>query len=137
MTDYNWLRGDTRLVIVGGSDTTAATLTYIYYHLAKDPSLVDKLRAELMPLLDGKRTLDPKDVASAKYLNGVIHEALRLHPPIPSGYPRLTPPEGVEIGGHYIPGNTTVTVPLWTIGRCKFCPFFPNWRRKDSEICGN
>lgn len=120
MTDYQWLRGDTRLVIVGGSDTTAATLTYIFYHLANDPSQVDKLRAELTPLLCGKKSLDPKDVAAAKHLNGVIHEALRLHPPIPSGYPRLTPPEGVTIAGQYIPGGTTVTVPLWTLGRCKF-----------------
>jgi cytochrome P450 len=120
--DYQWLRGDTRLVIVGGSDTTAATLTYIFYYLAKDPTQVAKLRAELTPLLNGKSSLDPKDVPAAKHLNGVIHEALRLNPPIPSGYPRLTPPEGITINGTYIPGGTTVVIPLWTLGRCEYYP---------------
>jgi cytochrome P450 len=115
--DYQWLRGDTRLTIVGGSDTTASTLCYIFYYLAKDPSQIAKLRAELEPLLAGGKThLEAKDVVNAKHLNGVIHEALRLNPPIPSGYPRLTPPEGIVINGTYIPGNTTVVVPLYTIG---------------------
>jgi cytochrome P450 len=122
--DYQLLRGDTRLTIVGGSDTTAATLTYVFYHLAKNPQVLGKLRAELEPLLRGKRTMDPKDIASAKYLNGVMYEAMRLHPAIPSGYPRLTPPEGITIAGTYIPGNTTVVVPIWAMARCENPPIF-------------
>jgi len=117
--DYQWLRGDTRLLIVGGSDTTASTLTFIFYYLAKYPNEVRKLRDEFEPLLaaSGKDHLDTKDVAKAVHLNGVIHEALRLNPPIPSGYPRVTPPEGLTIAGRYIPGNTTVVIPLRTLGR--------------------
>ncbi|KAL1850331.1 hypothetical protein Plec18167_007432 [Paecilomyces lecythidis] len=115
--DFQWFRGDTRLFVVGGSDTTAATLTHIMYYLAKYPEQLAKLRAELEPLLQGRTILDPKDVPSAKHLNGVIHETLRLHPPIPSGFPRITPKEGMVINGTYIPGNTTVVVPLWAMGR--------------------
>lgn len=76
-----------------------------------------------MPLLreSGKDHLDPKDVSRAVHLNGVIHEALRLNPPIPSGYPRVTPPEGITIAGNYIPGGTTVVVPLRTMGRSEVC----------------
>ncbi|KAB5546803.1 cytochrome P450 [Coniochaeta sp. 2T2.1] len=113
--DYQWLRGDTRLTIVGGSDTTAATLTFLFYHLAKDPSQVEKLRAELEPLLQGKSHLQQQDISKAKHLNGVIQEALRLHPAIPSGFPRTTPAEGVTISGTYIPGNTTVVLPVYTM----------------------
>ncbi|KAK4041875.1 cytochrome P450 [Parachaetomium inaequale] len=113
--DYQWLRGDTRLTIVGGSDTTAATLTFLFYHLAKDPSQVEKLRAELEPLLNGKTRLDAKDVSKAQHLNGVIQEALRLHPAIPSGFPRLTPPEGITVGGTYIPGEMTVVLPVYAM----------------------
>ncbi|KAK0648091.1 cytochrome P450 [Cercophora newfieldiana] len=121
--DYQWLRGDTRLTIVGGSDTTASTLTFIFYYLAKYPDEVRKLREEYEPLLaaSGKDHLDPKDVAKAVHLNGVIHEALRLNPPIPSGYPRVTPPEGMTIKGTYIPGGTTVVIPLRTMGRSEAC----------------
>jgi tryprostatin B 6-hydroxylase len=115
--DYQWLRGDTRLTIVGGSDTTAATLTFLFCHLAKDPSQVQKLRAELEPLLDGKNVLDQKDVSKAQHLDGVIQETLRLHPAIPSGFPRVTPPEGIMIGDTFIPGGTTVVLPVYTIQR--------------------
>lgn len=117
--DFHWLRGDTRLFVVGGSDTTAATMTYIMYYLATYPEQLAKLRAEVEPLLKGRTTLDPKDVGVANHLNGVIHETLRLHPPIPSGFPRVTPKEGMVLNGTYIPGYTTVVVPLWAIGRCK------------------
>lgn len=117
--DFQWFRGDTRLFVVGGSDTTAATLTHIMYYLATYPEQLRKLRDEIEPLLQGRTTLDPKDVMAAQHLNGIIHETLRLHPPIPSGFPRLTPKEGLVINGTYIPGNTTVVVPLWAMGRCK------------------
>lgn len=116
--DAMWLHGDARLVIVGGSDTTAATLTYLFYYLIKDPSQVEKLRAELKPLLNESGELDAKNAAAAKHLNGAIHEALRLHPPIPSGFPRLAPPEGITIAGTFIPGGTTIVIPLYAMGRC-------------------
>ncbi|KAK1751472.1 cytochrome P450 [Echria macrotheca] len=116
-TDYQWLRGDTRLTIVGGSDTTAATLTFLFYYLARDPEQVRKLRSELEPLLGNKTRLDQKDVAKAQHLNGVIHEALRLHPAIPSGFPRLTPPEGITVSGTYIPGDTVVVLPVYAMQR--------------------
>ena len=121
--DYQWLRGDSRLVIVGGSDTTASTLTFIFYYLVKYPDEVRKLRKEFQALLaaSGKDHLDTKDVAKAVHLNGVIHEALRLNPPIPSGYPRVTPPEGLTIAGRYIPGGTTVVIPLRTLGQSEAC----------------
>ncbi|KAL3436403.1 cytochrome P450 [Aspergillus tetrazonus] len=113
--DYQWLRGDTRLTIVGGSDTTAATLTFLFYHLAQNPSHIDKLRAELEPLLNGQPRLDPKNVSKAQHLNGVIQETLRLHPAIPSGFPRTTPPEGITINGTYIPGGITIVIPVYAL----------------------
>jgi len=121
--DYQWLKGDSRLTIVGGSDTTASTITFIFYYLAKLPEEVAKLRAEFEPLLaaSGLDHLNPKDVAKAVHLNGVIHEALRMNPPIPSGYPRVTPAEGITIKDTYIPGGTTVVIPLRTMGRSEAC----------------
>ena len=43
----NQLYADSRLIIVAGSDTTAATLTHLFYHLAGDSSVVHKLREEI------------------------------------------------------------------------------------------
>ncbi|KAK4627014.1 Cytochrome P450 monooxygenase [Fulvia fulva] len=109
------LQGDARLIIVAGSDTTSATLTYLFYHLAQDPSHVKKLRDELRPLTQGEWS--DKDIQHADHLNGAINEALRLHPPVPSGIMRKTPPEGVQLGDVYIPGNITFCTPLYPMGR--------------------
>lgn len=44
------LQGDARLFIVAGSDTTSATLTYLFYHLTREPDQIEKLKDELRPL---------------------------------------------------------------------------------------
>lgn len=63
---------------------------------------------------------------SLPHLNGIINEALRIHPPVPSGGYRETPPEGLYIAGKFIPGNTTLVAPRYTIGRRADCFMEPN-----------
>lgn len=118
--DRRWLSGDARLIVVAGSDTTAATLTFAFYHLASDPKEVDKLRAELKTQIDPGSPFRVRDVQYGAHLNGVINETLRMHPPVPSGAPRLTPPEGVTIDDVFVPGDTNVTVPQYVLGRCEY-----------------
>ncbi|KAJ6172044.1 hypothetical protein N7470_001111 [Penicillium chermesinum] len=81
--------------------------------LALHPEKAEKLYEEI-------RHVDIKDLATLKklpYLNAVITETLRLHPAVPTGGNRDTPPEGMVIAGQYIPGNTTVICPRYTLGR--------------------
>lgn len=118
-TDLTMLQGDARLIIVAGSDTTAATLTHLFYYLCKDPSQVDKLRDELTPLIEAGGEVMHNKIMNADHLNAVINETLRLSPPVPSAVHRLTPPEGIEIGGTYIPGNMNVFCPQYVVSRSK------------------
>lgn len=117
--DRGWLSGDTRLVVVAGSDTTAAAMTYVFYHLASDPTEVEKLRGELKTLMKPGAPFSVRDVQSAAHLNAVINESLRMHPPLPTGASRITPPEGITIDDVFVPGSTNVTVPQYALGRCK------------------
>lgn len=104
------------------SDTTASTLTYIFYRLAEQVSHQDILRQELNPLREEDGSFLFKALQDADHLNGVINEALRLHPVVPSGLLRMTPPEGIMIGKTFIPGNTTVVAPSYTICRREHIP---------------
>ncbi|KIW10687.1 hypothetical protein PV08_11651 [Exophiala spinifera] len=113
----NWLQADCRLIIVAGSDTTAATLTNAFYYMTKDPSHIKRLRDELDGLRLEDGTFHFKDLQGAAYLNAIINETLRLQPPVPSGLYRKTPPEGISIDGIYIPGDINISVPLYTMGR--------------------
>ena len=117
------LMGDARLLIVAGSDTTATTLVYFFYHAAKDPSIVDKLRAELREHnIKNDDTFEVQPLQYLTYLNALINETLRMHPPVPGGVFRDTPAEGVMMNGIQVPGGVKIIGPTWTIQRCKHDP---------------
>lgn len=114
--ELSYLNADSRLVIVAGSDTTSATLVHVFNYLAQDSALVEKARAELEPLLREDGSFDNKEANNAQFVNGCINEALRLHPPVPTALQRLTPPEGLQVGDTYIPGDTCVWCPSFAMG---------------------
>ncbi|KAF2869050.1 cytochrome P450 [Massariosphaeria phaeospora] len=112
------LNADSRLLIVAGSDTTAATLTWLCYELCKNLDVQFKLRDIVDRILPEKAFLDVEDLANCPHLDGVIKEALRLHPAVPSGLQRETPPSGLTLSsGVYIPGNTLIWMPTHTLQR--------------------
>ncbi|TVY15568.1 Tryprostatin B 6-hydroxylase [Lachnellula arida] len=115
--DLSLLQGDSQLIVVAGSDTTAATLTYIFYELLHNQSHISKLRDEVAPYVDVSGNVDHAKIANLNHLNGIIHETLRLHPPVPTALQRITPPEGIKIGDTYIPGNMTVYCPQYVLGQ--------------------
>lgn len=108
----------------------SALLTAITYYLAKDQTFQSALRAALLPLLTSG-AFDPR--LSIPLLEATIHETLRLQPSIPSGTERITPPSGLYLTSEdscsspptttntnsttFIPGNTIVRIPNFTICR--------------------
>ncbi|RYC59712.1 hypothetical protein CHU98_g6501 [Xylaria longipes] len=119
--DRALLEGDAQLIVVAGG------LATIFRYLAQYPHHVARLRAEIDPL---PRTeagdYGHSDLLNLKHLNGVINEALRLFPPTPTSLPRLTPPEGLDIDGTFIPGNTSVISPQYVMGRSSEAYSSPN-----------
>ena len=101
------------------SDTVNASLNYICYHLASDDRVAQELRKELDSTPDME---DFSTLRSLPYLNAVIEESLRLHPLVPTGLARQTPPEGITIGDTFIPGDVTVVAPAWSVSRRTYCP---------------
>ncbi|KAI9036030.1 cytochrome P450 [Aspergillus affinis] len=70
------LRTDAFLIVVAGSDTTAATLTNIFFHLATEPDLKKQLQFDLDKLED----FSHQNLTQLDLLDAVINETLRLHP---------------------------------------------------------
>jgi cytochrome P450 len=100
-----------RKSLTGNSDTTAATLTHLFYRLATTPELMTNLRNELDPVVNEEQLFEHKNVQSLLYLNGLINEVLRFHAPIPSGLQRVVPAEGITVDGRFIPGYTLIRTP--------------------------
>lgn len=113
-----WLISDTF-----HSDTVSSSLTHIFYQLARNPEHIIKLREEIAQYISSSEDIQDHKLQNAEHLNGVIFEALRLHPPVPTSIPRLTPPEGLQIDKTHIPGNVTVWCSQYAIGRSVFAQF--------------
>ncbi|KAB8294166.1 hypothetical protein EYC80_009606 [Monilinia laxa] len=108
-----WLSGDTATVVVAGSDTTAPTLTTLFYFLAKSPRDAEIIYQEVSKI----DLQDVSAVAALPHLNGAINEAMRLLPAVLTFVTRISPPEGMEVDGTHIPGNVKIAAPRYSIGR--------------------
>lgn len=70
-------------VLLAGRDTTACTLSWTIYELARHPEAVAKLRAEILSVVGPERAPTYDDLKSMKYLQNVMNETLRLYPVVP------------------------------------------------------
>lgn len=104
------LFGESRLIISAGSETTSSALTFIFMHLATRPHYMAAVRAEFIANIDSYDCQRPLPL-----LEAVILESLRITPSVFFGSQRVTPPEGMEINGHFIPGNMLVQIPLFPL----------------------
>lgn len=114
------------LLCVGGSDTTAAAFSSIFYQLVKRPDIIQGIREEASKVYEAEKDQDVAQIVSAlrdqcPLLNASIKEAMRVLPPGLSGLQRVTPKEGLalQVKGKdvYIPGNVVVSTPPFTINR--------------------
>ena len=112
----------TTSIALAGSDTTAITLSGIFYQLLKNPRCYEKLDKEIRDAIDSN-LIEDFDIISwsdshkLPYLDACIKETFRVHPAISLNLERVTPPDGIEICGDFIPGGTVVSCNPWVIQR--------------------
>lgn len=83
---------------MGGSDTTATGLEWTMTELMRNPTTMKKVQEEVITIIGNKRKIEVEDIQKMEYMQCVIKESLRLHPPIPLLIPRETTAD-VEIEG--------------------------------------
>ncbi|PIA38464.1 hypothetical protein AQUCO_02800286v1, partial [Aquilegia coerulea] len=104
-------------IFTAGSDTTSTTLEWAFSELIRNPTVMAKAQSEVRHVLKGNTKASPSsDVSELSYLNLVIKETLRLHPPAPLLIPRQSR-ERCEVDGFEIPKGTKVFVNAWALGR--------------------
>lgn len=77
--DKQQLRDEVITLFVAGHETTALTLSWLFYLVAKNPQVQQRLYDEIDTTL-GKRTITLDDLKKLPYLKMVIDETLRLYP---------------------------------------------------------
>ncbi|OCK78621.1 pisatin demethylase [Lepidopterella palustris CBS 459.81] len=123
MTDTQVLTACISMVFAG-SETTAISLSSIFYFLLKHHRVYKKLMSELDESIRNGSILarDNGSVSWAEsqklpYLDAAIQESFRLHPAVGLILERVVPPQGMDICGHFIPGNTVVGCNAWVLHR--------------------
>ena len=75
------LREEMMTLYLAGHETTALTLSWSWYLIAKHPAVEEKLVMEWNRVLKG-RTPTPEDLIDLPYTEAVITEAMRVYPPV-------------------------------------------------------
>ncbi|KAH7865501.1 hypothetical protein Vadar_007474 [Vaccinium darrowii] len=103
-------------LFVAGTDTTANTLEWAMAELLHNPTILLKAQEEMDQMIGKGNLVEEVDLARLPYLQAIIKETLRLHPPTPLLLPRKAE-EDIEICGFTVPKGAQVLVNAWAIGR--------------------
>ncbi|KAL5788477.1 hypothetical protein ACOSP7_005426 [Xanthoceras sorbifolium] len=103
-------------LILGGSDTTAGTLTWGLSLLLNNRRVLKKAQDELNLHVGKHRQVDESDIKNLIYLQAIVKETLRLYPAILLSGPREAMKD-CTIAGYHIPAGTRLVVNLWKLHR--------------------
>ncbi|KAM0056920.1 putative 3,9-dihydroxypterocarpan 6A-monooxygenase [Helianthus debilis subsp. tardiflorus] len=102
-------------IFVAGTDNSAITTEWALSELINHPKVMKKAIEEIDHVVGTKRLLQESDIPNLPYLQAIIKETLRLHPPVPM-IPRRSIEDGI-VAGYNIQANTTVFINVWAVGR--------------------
>nr|ACZ97410.2 cytochrome P450 CYP6CT1 [Zygaena filipendulae] len=116
-TDFSFSMTDvaanTMLYMIAGSDTSTITSLITAYELARNPDVQNRVREEILSVLarhDGRYTFEAQN--EMKYLNMVIDETMRIHPPMRALIRRCTNDYKVPNSDLIIEEGTLVFLPV-------------------------
>ena len=105
-----------------GSETTAISLSAVFYYLLRNKTCHETLRREIddaskFGVFSDYETglVTFSEAQKLPYLHACVQEAFRVHPAPGLPLERVVPPQGMDIGGEFIKGGTIVGVSAWLI----------------------
>ncbi|XP_010451089.1 PREDICTED: cytochrome P450 82C4 [Camelina sativa] len=122
-------------LILGGSDTTASTLTWAIALLLNNKEMLKKAQDEIDLHVGRDRNVEDSDIKNLVYLQAIIKETLRLYP----AGPLLGPREAMEdctVAGYNVSSGTRLIVNVWKIQRDPKVYMEPNEFRPERFVTG-
>ncbi|PON82421.1 Cytochrome P450, E-class, group I [Trema orientale] len=93
--------------ILGGTDTSATTLTWALTLLLNNPLALKKAQRELDEQIGKERQVKESDTKNLIYLQAILKETLRLYPGFPFHHETA---EDCVLGGYHVPAGTRLLV---------------------------
>ncbi|KAG8641972.1 cytochrome P450 CYP82D47-like [Manihot esculenta] len=101
-------------LIVGGSDTTILTMTWMLANLLNNRRELQLAQEEIDQKIGRDRPVEESDVENLVYLKAIMKETLRLYPAGPLAFPREAM-EDCTLFGYHIPKGTRLLTNLWKL----------------------
>ena len=117
------LIAETIELLIGGTDTTAHTLSFAVGELALNPKVFQKAQAVVDQCWQSKGGINTESLKKLTYIRAIIKETLRLYS-VASGSTALEAQRDTVIEGNLIPRGTTILWSMLAAGR-------------DPEVYGN
>ncbi|GAB9473895.1 hypothetical protein Gpo141_00011039 [Globisporangium polare] len=114
--DVKTLRSIFLTFIIAGWDTTASSITYSFYELARHPKIQQKIVDELQELTSSGDVISYDDIKKLKYLDAVVSESMRLHPTVPANM-KYAAEDDYLPDGTFIPAGVEIMYNSFYIGR--------------------
>ncbi|KAL6646531.1 hypothetical protein ACP70R_018139 [Stipagrostis hirtigluma subsp. patula] len=103
-------------LFAAGSDTSSSTVEWAMAELLQSPSSMAKACDEITRITGSRRNVEESKIGQLPYLQAVVKETFRLHPPVPLLVPRQAETTK-QIMGYTIPKGARVLVNVWAMGR--------------------
>nr|UYG55596.1 cytochrome P450 6J1 [Arma chinensis] len=132
--NYQSIMGHCMSVFINGYNMTSHPLGFVLYNLAMNPDVQDKLRKEIRTFsFSSVDALSYYLIESMEYLDMVVCETLRLHPPMPTLTRICTCTTELSLGEHTykIEKGIPVTIPIYAIHTDP--EYFPDPMKFDPE----
>ncbi|XP_058228507.1 geraniol 8-hydroxylase-like isoform X1 [Rhododendron vialii] len=102
-------------IFAGATDTTSSSVEWAMAELLRTPKTLEKAKAELEQTIGKGKPIEESDIPQLPYLQAIVKESMRLHPPAPLLIPRTVETD-VEVYGYTVPQGAQVLVNAWAIG---------------------
>ncbi|XP_054796740.1 licodione synthase-like [Prosopis cineraria] len=102
-------------LFTAATDTLAVGIEWALVELINHPDLLKKARQEIDDVVGNQRLVEESDGPKLPFIQAVIKETFRLHPPVPLVVRRCTSESKIE--DYVIPEDTVLMVNVWAMGR--------------------
>ncbi|TYJ23465.1 hypothetical protein E1A91_A08G194200v1 [Gossypium mustelinum] len=114
--DKNQIKHLILVLFIAATETTTSTIEWAMAELLHNPQALLEARRELKQIIGKGNLVDESDVTCLPYLQAIVKETLRLHPPAPFLIPRKAEAD-IEVHNFVVPKGAQVFINAWVIGR--------------------